>query len=137
MGNQVDNVIKDIVTKTKEVEKKINDLKFKYKHVFDEMDTLLAQMDELERAKSEVKAMLIEAEDFDLHKVGTVKVSVCPITKLEVEDIDKVDDKYKSTEVVADVKKAQEVKKLLGEVPEGFKDKTYHRFTWKDTGKDA
>lgn len=138
MANTVDDSIKDIISAEKEVNKKLNDLKSRFKHVFDELETLTVQLDELAKAKEEIKAALIANEDFDLHKVDGVKVSVCPVVKLEVEDIDKVEDKYKSTEVVADVKKAQEAKKLFGELPAGFKDKTYYRFGWKDTGnKDA
>ena len=136
MAKDVDASIKEIIEADKALNQKLDTLKSKYKHVFDELDILNAQLAELAKAKEEIKAQLIASEDFDLHKVDGVKVSVCPIVKLEVEDIDKVDAKFKSTEVVADVKKAQEAKKLFGELPAGFKDKTYHRFTWKE-GKDA
>lgn len=128
----VDDLIKEVITQEASANKKIAELQSKYSHVFKELEVLQAQLDECERVRGEIKTMLIEDNDFDLHKVEGVKVSVCPIVKLAVKDIDKVEDKYKSTEVVADVKKAQEAMKLFGEVPEGFENKTYHRFTWKD-----
>lgn len=128
----VDGLIESVARKEAELNAKIADLKSKYKQTFDDLEALTVQLDECVKAKEEIKALLIQREDFDLHKAGGMKVSVCPIVKLEVEDIDKVDDKFKSTEVVADVKKAQEAQKLFGETPEGFKDKTYYRMTWKD-----
>lgn len=132
MPPSVDDIIRSISKNENEILEKIETLKSKYGAVFQEYNSLTAQLDELQKAKDEVKGMLIAAEDFDLHKVDGVKVSVCPVVKLEVEDLDAVEDKYKSTEVVANVKKAQEAKKLFGELPAGFKDKTYYRLAWKD-----
>lgn len=128
----VDDWIKEVVRQETEANKKLLDLKSKYNQVFMDLAVIQAQLDECERAREEIKKMLIEDEDFDLHKVDGVKVSVCPITKLAVKNIKDVDEKYKTTEVVVDVKKAQEAMKLFGELPAGFEDKTYHRFTWKD-----
>lgn len=129
----VDDLIKEVIVQETEANKKIAELQYKYAHVFKELEVLNAQLNECEKVRDEIKSMLIENEDFDLHKVDGVKVSVCPIVKLAVKDINEVESKYKSIEMVADVKKAQEAMKLFGEVPEGFENKTYHRFTWKDT----
>lgn len=128
----VDEAIAAIIEAERTLNKELEQLKSQYKGVFDALAKIEAQQDELEKAKAEVKEGLIAMEDFDLHKVQGVKVSVCPVVKLAVEDEDKVPDKYKSTEVVVDVKKAQEYKKLYGKMPDGFADKTYYRLTWKE-----
>lgn len=134
---QIDETISAIIKAERELNEQLQILKAEHKAAFDALDKLNAQQDEIERMKAEVKDALIATEDFDLHKVEGYKVSVCPIVKLAVQDEDAVDEKYKSTEVVVDVKKAQEHKKLYGVLPKGFADKTYHRLTWKEEKEDA
>lgn len=130
----IDDLIREVVRQEAEANKKLADLKSKYNQVFMDLAVIEAQLDECQRVREGIKKTLIEDGDFDLHKVDGVKVSVCPIVKLAVKNINDVEEKYKTTEVVVDTKKAQEAMKLFGEVPAGFEDKTYHRFTWK--GKD-
>lgn len=131
-GN-IDNTIRSIIQAERDLDAQLEKLKVEHKAAFDALAVLEAQRDELEKLKSDVKDALIQNEDFDLHMVDGVKVSVCPITKLAVVDEDRVDEKYKSEQVVVDVKKAQEHKKLYGVLPAGFVDKTYHRLTWKES----
>lgn len=131
-NDAVEDSIRAILIAEKTVNEQLDKLKTQYEHVFKALDALNAAKENVEEMKAELKDKLIQAEDFDLYKVDGVKVSVCPVVKLAVADESKVDEKYKSTEVVVDVKKAQEHKKLYGELPEGFLDKTYHRFTWKE-----
>lgn len=105
--------------------------------VFKQLDSINVQLDELQKMKEEVKAELINNKDFDLHKVGNLKVSISNIAKVVVDDITQVPDEFKETKVVANEKKAQEYLKVMGEVPAGFINKSYQRFSWKDGELDA
>lgn len=135
MSEKTDNIdltISAIIEAEQKVDAELAQLKTQYQGVFDALDKIQAQRDEIERMKAEVKDALVTTEDFDLHKVKGYKISVCPVVKFAVGDEDLVEDKYKSTEVVVDTKKAQEHKKLYGKTPAGFIDRTYYRLTWKE-----
>lgn len=132
MDGNIDDMIQSIISAERRVNDELAHLRAEYERVFEQYDKLTKEQEEVERMKEAVKVRLIEEEDFDLHKVDGYKISVCPVVKLAVLDEDKVADKYKSTEVVVNLKKAQDYKKLSGELPEGFLDKTYHRLTWKE-----
>lgn len=133
----IDKQVSLIAEKERELRTELDKLVSSNPDIFKQKELLEAQLDELQRMKDEVKAELIKRKDFDLHKVGGVKVSVSRIVKVAVGNIDKVPDDFKSTMVVADEKKAQEYIKVMGEIPEGFVDKSYHRLTWKDTNADS
>lgn len=128
----VDERISAVVKAERALDEQIAMLRNSHKTAFEEMQKLEDERARLEKEKADIKADLIKTEDFDLHKVEGCKVSVCPVVKLAVKDESLVDDKYKSTQIVVDVKKAQEHKKLYGETPEGFEDNTYYRLTWKE-----
>lgn len=130
-GN-IDDMIGYIIGAEYRVNTELNRLREQYQQVFEQYDKLVKEQEELERMRAEVKERLIHDEDFDLHKVDGYKVSVCPVVKLEVADENAVPEQYKSTGVIVNLKKAQDYKKLSGETPEGFIDKTYHRLTWKE-----
>lgn len=100
--------------------------------IFKRLEVLDVQIDELQKMKKEVKDALVAKGDFDLHKVDGVKVSVANIARVAVADIDKVPEDFKSTQVVVDEKRAQEYLKVMGKVPDGFINKSYQRFSWKD-----
>lgn len=132
MDGNIDDMIHSIIGAERRVNIELKRLKEEYKQVFERYDSLVKEQEEIEHMKATVKDRLIEDEDFDLHKVDGYKISVCPVVKLAVQDEDAIDEKYKSTEVVVNVKKAQDYKKLSGRLPEGFVDKTYHRMIWKE-----
>lgn len=105
--------------------------------VFSQLEKIDEQLAQVQKMKDDVRAELIKNKDYDLHKVGNLKVSISNIAKVAVENIDDVPSEFKETKVVANEKKAQEYLKVMGEVPAGFVDKSYQRFSWKDGELDA
>lgn len=105
--------------------------------VFSQLEKIDKQLAQVQKMKDDVRAELIKNKDYDLHKVGNLKVSISNIAKVAVENIDDVPSEFKETKVVANEKKAQEYLKVMGEVPAGFVDKSYQRFSWKDGELDA
>ena len=105
--------------------------------VFSQLEKIDEQLAQVQKMKDDVRAELIKSKDYDLHKVGNLKVSISNIAKVAVENIDDVPSEFKETKVVANEKKAQEYLKVMGEVPAGFIDKSYQRFSWKDGELDA
>ena len=105
--------------------------------VFSQLEKIDEQLAQVQKMKDDVRAELIKNKDYDLHKVGNLKVSIINIAKVAVENIDDVPSEFKETKVVANEKKAQEYLKVMGEVPAGFVDKSYQRFSWKDGELDA
>lgn len=132
--SDIDETISQIVAHEHQLRSDLDKLIAQNEQVFKQKDTLEAQLDELQKMKNQVKETLVKNGDFDLHKVGDVKVSVCKIVKLAVSDMNKVPEEFKSVLTVANEKKAQEYTKVFGKPPEGFEDKSYHRFTWRDEG---
>lgn len=133
----IDKQVSFIAEKERELRTELDKLVSSNPTIFKQKEILEAQLDELQKMKDDVKDELIKRKDFDLHKVDGVKVSVSRIIKVAVDDIDKVSDDFKETKVVANEKKAQEYIKVMGEIPAGFVDKSYHRLTWKDTNESA
>lgn len=133
MGNEsIDDAIARILLDTEDINQRFEAFQREHKAVFDELEEINTLRAEIEERKIKLKERMIREEDFDLHKVKGMKISVCPITKLAVEDEDLVDEKYKTTGVVINTKKAQDHKKLYGTVPAGFRDATYYRMDWKE-----
>lgn len=131
-NESIDDVIARIILDTEDINQRFEVFQREHKAVFDELEEINALRAEIEERKAKLKEQMIREEDFDLHKVQGMKISVCPITKLAVEDEDLVDEKYKTTGVVINTKKAQDHKKLYGVVPAGFRDATYYRMDWKE-----
>lgn len=83
--------------------------------------------------KAEIRQDLIQAADYNVHKIDGFNISVTRIVKLEVADSDKVPMDFKTPTKEkwdVDVKKAVEDAKILGEIPEGFKDKSTYKLNW-------
>lgn len=127
-----DDVARELVELERQTDARENDLKAKYPEVFVELLDIARARGEIEDLKKELKSLLIAQDDMDNHEVDGRKYSVSKIVRLETDNIDLVPDEFKSMQVVADEKKAQDYYKLMGIVPDGFKDKSYHRLNWGD-----
>lgn len=132
MGRNPEDVAAELVALQKETDAREDVLKNKYPEVFTELLEIASARGKCEELKKELKSLLIARDDMDNHEVDGHKYSVSKIIKLETENIDIVPDEFKSLQVVADEKKAQDFYKLMGIVPEGFKDKSYHRLNWNE-----
>ena len=130
MGRNPDDVARELADLEEHTNKRESDLKSKYPEVFVELLDIARERGEIEGLKKELKSLLIAQDDLDNHEVDGRKYSVSKIVRLETENIDLVPAEFKSMQVVADEKKAQDYYKLMGVVPEGFKDKSYHRLNW-------
>lgn len=130
MGRNPDDVARELADLEEHTNKRESDLKSKYPEVFVELLDIARARGEIEGLKKELKSLLIAQDDLDNHEVNGHKYSVSKIVRLETENIDLVPAEFKSMQVVADEKKAQDYYKLMGIVPEGFKDKSYHRLNW-------
>ena len=132
MDRTPEDVARELYELEEQTNKRENDLKEKYPEVFVELLDIARARGECEDLKKELKSLLVAHDDMDNHEVNGHKFSVSKIVRLETEDIDLVPDEFKSMQVVADEKKAQDYYKLMGIAPEGFKDKSYHRLNWGD-----
>ncbi len=86
-----------------------------------------------EALKADIRQDLIKAEDYNVHQIKGFNISVTRIVKLVVADAEKVPmDFKKPTEEKwdVDVKKAVEDAKIMGEIPEGFADKSTYKLNW-------
>ena len=131
MAEDLDAQVSEIVVKEQSVEEALTQLHEQYPGVFKQIEAIETARQEVQRLKDEVKARLIADQDFDLHEVGNLSVSVSAVAKVKVVDIDKVPDDFKDEMVVANEKKAQEYLKVMGKLPEGFTDASYYRLNWK------
>lgn len=84
-----------------------------------------------EEEKQAIKEELIHRKDFDTKQVEGYNISVSRIVKLSAPSPTRVSERYKKTEVVVDIKKAQEDFTVTGELPVGFEDKSIYRLNWK------
>lgn len=83
--------------------------------------------------KAEIRQDLIQAGDYNVHKIEGHNISVTRIVKLEVADSDEVPMDFKTPTKEkwdVDVKKAVEDAKMMGIVPDGFKDKSTYKLNW-------
>lgn len=83
--------------------------------------------------KAEIRQDLIQAEDYEVHKISGYNISVTRIAKVAVVDAEKVPMDYKTPTKEkwdVDVKKAQEDLKELGMLPDGFADKSTYKLNW-------
>lgn len=131
MAEGLDAQVSEIAVKEQSVEEALTQLHEQYPDVFKQIEAIETARQEVQRLKDEVKARLIANQDFDLHEVGNLSVSVSAVAKVKVVDIDKVPDDFKDEMVVANEKKAQEYLKVMGKLPEGFTDASYYRLNWK------
>lgn len=131
MDNPIDSELAVIAEKEKTAEGALAELHAKYPEVFTQIQAIEDAYAEVGKLKDAVKEKLIEQGDFDLHRIGNLRVSVSKTAKVKVKNIDEVEDKYKSTEVVVDEKKAREYLKVMGELPAGFEDASFYRLNWK------
>ncbi len=131
MVEDLDAQVSEIVVKEQSVEEALTQLHDQYPDVFKQIEAIEDARQEVQRLKDEVKARLIANQDFDLHEVGNLSVSVSAVAKVKVVDIDKVPADFKDEMVVANEKKAQEYLKVMGKLPEGFTDASYYRLNWK------
>lgn len=130
MGRNPEDVARELAELEKQTDERESKLKSKYPEVFVELLDIARARGECEELKRELKSLLIARDDLDNHEVDGRKYSVSKIIRLETDNIDLVPDEFKSMQVVADEKKAQDYYKLMGTAPEGFKDKSYHRLNW-------
>lgn len=131
MAESLDEQMSAIAVKEASVEEQLVALHEQYPDVFKQIEAIEDAKQEVQRLKDAVKARLIADQDFDLHEVGNLSVSVSAVAKVKVVDIDKVPDDFKDEMVVANEKKAQEYLKVMGTLPEGFSDASYYRLNWK------
>lgn len=129
--NSIDSELVQIAEKEKGAEQALAQLHAEYPQVFEQMANIENAYAEVQKLKDAVKEKLIASEDFDLHRIGKLRVSVSKTAKVKVKDIDAVPDDFKSTEVVANEKKAREYLKVMGELPKGFEDASFYRLNWK------
>lgn len=130
MERNPEDVARELAELEKQTDERESKLKSKYPEVFVELLDIARARGECEELKRELKSLLIARDDLDNHEVDGRKYSVSKIIRLETDNIDLVPDEFKSMQVVADEKKAQDYYKLMGTAPEGFKDKSYHRLNW-------
>lgn len=131
MAKSLDKELSEIAVKEASVEQQLVALQEQYPDVFQQIKAIESAQQEVSRLKDAVKARLIADQDFDLHEVGDLTVSVSAVAKVKVVDIDKVPDGFKDELVVANEKKAQEYLKVMHKLPEGFADASYYRLNWK------
>lgn len=131
MAESLDKELSAIAVKEASVEQQLVALHEQYPDVFKKIEAIESAQQEVTRLKDAVKARLIADQDFDLHTVGDLSVSVSAVAKVKVVDIDKVPDEFKDEMVVANEKKAQEYLKVMGKLPDGFSDASYYRLNWK------
>lgn len=131
---EAERLILAIAQDERDVMKSYNQFKAEYSQVFSNAKKYERALEEIQERKKALKRELTEARDFDLHKLsdGKLKVAVTNISRIEVVDPEKVPDEYKSYGVVIDEKAAKESFVLTGELPAGFRDKSYPKLTWKD-----
>lgn len=129
--NPIDGELVQIAEKEKSAEQALAQLHAEYPQVFEQIENIENAYTEVQKLKDAVKEKLIAAEDFDLHRIGKLRVSVSKTAKVKVKDIDAVPDDFKATEVVANEKKAREFLKVMGELPAGFEDASFYRLNWK------
>ena len=130
MERNPEDVARELAELEKQTDERESKLKSKYPEVFVELLDIARARGECEELKRELKSLLIARDDLDNHEVDGRKYSVSKIIRLETDNIDLVPDEFKSMQVVADEKRAQDYYKLMGIAPEGFKDKSYHRLNW-------
>lgn len=131
MADSLDKELSEIAVREASVDDQLVALQTQYPDVFKQIKAIEDAKQEVQRLKDAVKARLVANQDFDLHEVGDLSVSVSAVAKVKVVDIDKVPEEFKDEMVVANEKKAQEYLKVMGKLPEGFTDASYYRLNWK------
>lgn len=132
MSEGCDALAKELAELEQSVDSREKELQKKYPDVFAEIAKIEADKGRIKDLKDALKAALIEDDDLDMHTVSNKKYSVSKVVVLKVDDIDEVPDDFKSMQMVANEKKAQDYYKLMDEPPKGFKDKSYYKFNWKE-----
>lgn len=132
MGKDCEALAVELAELEQSVDSRERELQKKYPEVFKELLKLEADKGRIKDLKEELKASLIKEDDLDMHTVGTKKYSVSKVVILKVDNIDEVPDDFKSMQLVANEKKAQDYYKLMDEPPKGFKDKSYYKLNWKE-----
>ena len=133
----IEDKISNIAEREMALRKELDSLITENSEVFKQKDAIEEQLNNLEQEKLAIKEELVKNGDYDLHQVGKLKVYVSRVVKVAVDNIDEVPDEFKETKVVANEKKAQEYAKVMGEMPNGFADKSYYRFSWRDGNAKA
>lgn len=131
MADSLDKELSEIAVREASVDDQLVALQTQYPDVFKQIKAIEDAKQEVQRLKDAVKARLVANQDFDLHEVGDLSVSVSAVAKVKVVDIDKVPEEFKDEMVVANEKKAQEYLKVMGKLPDGFTDASYYRLNWK------
>lgn len=132
-----DDFVRETHAMELQVAQQMCELRDTHREVFDLMDKLSADEKEIADRKSAIKSFLINREDYDVHEdTGyRLRYSLTKISRIDVPDLDKVPEKYKKVETVADIDKALDDYRLTGQLPDGFIDKSYCRLNWKPTSK--
>lgn len=131
MSDDVAKEIMTISTAESELDNQLKALERQNPDVFKQIKAIENARAEVQKLKDAVKNKLIENKDFDLHEVGSLRVSVSAVANVKVTDIDKVPDDFKEVKTVADTKKAKEYLKVMKRVPEGFEDTSFYRLNWR------
>lgn len=103
-----------------------------YPEVWEKLQAIESARTMAEQEKQAIKEELIKRKDFDTKQVEGYNISVSRIVKLAPTTPIRIAERYKKTEVVFDVKKAQEDFTVTGELPAGFEDKSVYRLNWKE-----
>lgn len=118
------------------LEKDLAEYEAKLKELFPEasdyVDDINAVKEDIEARKKELKEVLAESNDFDIHQIDGKTYSLTKVVKMKVKDIDEVEPDFKHVEEVADEKRAAKYYKLYGEPPKGFEDNSYNKINWKE-----
>ncbi|MEE0060623.1 MAG: hypothetical protein UE295_07340 [Acutalibacteraceae bacterium] len=133
--SNIDDFFRETHVMELRVAERMIELRDAHKEVFDLMDKLSEDEKEIADRKSAVKKFLIDRKDYDVHEDEgcLLRYSLTKISRIDAPDLDKVPEKYKKVETVADVDKALDNYRLTGQLPDGFVDKSYCRLNWKST----
>lgn len=104
-----------------------------FPEAWERLEKIRIAREQAEALKAEIRQDLITAEDYNVHKVDGFNISVTRIVKLAVADSDKVPMDFKTPTKEkwdVDIKKAVEDAKIMGEIPEGFTDKSTYKLNW-------
>lgn len=133
---EVSALVQEVVSRQKHLESLKAQFRAEHQDVMAEYDKFDEEEAVINKLKNTIKQKLVDNKDFDVHEefADNVRVSVSRIPRVEVADLEHVPDSFKRVETVADTKKASEYLRVMGEAPEGFIDKSYHRLNWREKG---
>ena len=127
-----EELVSDIAMLEEECQEYESTLREEFPEAWAMFQALERNKEKKESLKRQLKEILIGEEDLDIHENSGYKYSVSKVVRLAVDNIDLVPDEFKDFKEVANERKAQDYYKLMGEAPEGFKDKSYYKLNMKE-----